>query len=235
MSGWARTWLFRIVFYGVSVPIVIGAPVSALFGRLALRRYVLGWTAFHRWATYHIAGTRVRIEGNAAPGPALYVAKHQAMFETVELARLLDAPVIVMKRELARIPLWGWAAERYGMIVVDRDASAAALRGMMRDARAAAAEGRPVVIFPEGTRVAPGEQPPLRSGFAGLYRMMGVPVVPVALDSGLLWPRKGPIRPGTITFRFGDPIPPGLPRAEIEARVHAAINVLDRGSGAGAV
>jgi 1-acyl-sn-glycerol-3-phosphate acyltransferase len=87
-----------------------------------------------------------------------------------------------------------------------------------------------VLIFPEGTRVAPGEQPPLQPGFAGLYKQLGLPVVPVALDSGRLWPRNSFVkRPGIVTVRFGEPIPPGLPRAEIEAKVHAAINALEGG------
>jgi 1-acyl-sn-glycerol-3-phosphate acyltransferase len=107
---------------------------------------------------------------------------------------------------------------------------------MMRDAKTALGEGRSVLIFPEGTRVLPGEMPPLKAGFAGLYRMLGLPVVPIALDTGKVWPRKGPKRPGVVTLRFGEPIPPGLPRAEIEARVHAAINVLEIGkAGANAV
>ena len=149
------------------------------------------------------------------------------MYETLELGRMLCNPAIVMKQELASIPVWGWAARRYGVIVVDREASAGALRRMLREAKVTLAAGRSVLIFPEGTRVAPGEQPPLRAGFAGLYRGLGLPVVPVAIDSGMVWLKHGPKRPGTVTFRFGEPIPPGLPRAEIEARVHAAINALD--------
>jgi 1-acyl-sn-glycerol-3-phosphate acyltransferase len=99
---------------------------------------------------------------------------------------------------------------------------------MLIAAKAIVAEGRPIVIFPEGTRVLPGEQPPLQPGFAGLYKALGIPVVPVAIDSGLVWPRRSWVkRPGIITFRFGEPIPPGLPRQEAEARVHAAINLLD--------
>ena len=143
------------------------------------------------------------------------------------IATMLGAPAIVMKRELAQIPVWGWAARRYGVIVVDRAANAKALRQMMREAKAALGEGRSVLIFPEGTRVAPGEQPPIRSGFAGLYRALGLPVVPVALDSGRLWPRRGPKRPGTVTFRFGARIAPGLDRADVEVQVHRGINALE--------
>ncbi len=227
MIAWVRTILFRIVFYGGSVPIVATVPVTALFGQRAIVAHAAVWTRFHRWTTRHILGIRVRIEGERPIGPAFYVCKHQAMFETIELQILLDAPAIVLKRELTKVPIWGWAAKRYGAIVADRDANAAALRSMMRDAQAAREAGRSVLIFPEGTRVPPGEHPPLKAGFAGLYRMLGMPTVPIACDSGGVWPRHGAKRAGVVTFRFGDVIAPGLPRREIEAQVHAAINVLD--------
>jgi 1-acyl-sn-glycerol-3-phosphate acyltransferase len=223
-----RTLIFKLVFFGGSVPIVLLTPIVALFGWQAMVAYTHFWTRFHGWATETILGIRRRVEGAPfAGGPVLYAAKHQAMYETLELGRMLRNPAVVMKKELASIPLWGWAARRYGVIVVDREASAGALRRMLREAKVALASGRSVLIFPEGTRVAPGEQPPLRAGFAGLYRALGLPVVPVAIDSGRVWPKHGPKGPGTVTFRFGEPIPPGLPRAEIEARVHAAINALD--------
>jgi 1-acyl-sn-glycerol-3-phosphate acyltransferase len=221
-----RSLLFAVVFYGLSVPIVLGAPVSALFGARALRRYVTGWTRFHRWCARWITGIRTEVTGTIPAGPALYAAKHGAFFETFEMVALLDAPVIVLKRELADIPVWGWAARRYGMIVVDRAGSAGALRRMVREAEAAKAEGRSVVIFPEGTRVPWGEQAPLRPGLAGLYRALGLPLVPVAIDSARLWPKRGAKQPGTIHFAFQPAIEPGLPRRVIEPQVHAAINAL---------
>jgi len=227
MADRLRSIAFAIFFYGLSVLIVLGTPLAALFGTRILRPYCIGWARLGVWSARHILGIRVAVEGQRAAGPALYPAKHQAMFETMAIAAMLDAPAIVMKRELAQIPLWGWAARRYGVIVVDRAANAKALRQMMREAKAALGEGRSVLIFPEGTRVAPGETPPIRSGFAGLYRALGLPVVPVALDSGRLWPRRGPKRPGTVTFRFGTPIAPGLERAEVEAQVHRGINALE--------
>jgi 1-acyl-sn-glycerol-3-phosphate acyltransferase len=223
-----RSILFAIVFYGLSVPVVIGVPFSALFGRKALRRYADGWASLMGWSARMILGIDRRIEGTMPEGPVLFAAKHESLYEAIELTRMLGSPATVMKRELADIPIWGWAARRYGIIVIDRSGSAAALRAMMRNARAALAEGRSVLIFPEGTRVAPGETPPLLSGFAGLYRILGLPVVPIAVDSGQVWPRRGVQRSGIITFRFGEPIPPGLPRTEAEARVHAAINALQR-------
>ena len=222
-----RNLAFAAVFYGLSVPIVLGAPVAALFGARTLRGYTHAWVAFHRVAARWLLGIDIRIVGTPPRGPVLYASKHQSLFETFELTHMLDGPAIVMKQELARIPVWGWAARRYGHIVIDRAGAAKALRAMMAAGEKARAEGRSVVIFPEGTRVRPGQQPPLQPGFAGLYRALGLPVVPVAVDSGVVWPRNGLKRPGVITFRFGEPLPPGLPRREIEAQVHAAINVLE--------
>ena len=227
MIAWARTILFNIVFYGVSVPIVATVPVSALWGQPAVIRHATLWTRWHRWAARVLLGIHIRVEGTRPDGPALYAAKHQAMFETLELQRMLDGPAMALKQELADIPVWGWATRRYGALVVDRDASSAALRKMMREASAAKALGRSILIFPEGTRVPPGEQPPIKSGFAGLYRLLNMPTVPVAVDSGRLWPKRGAKRAGVITFRFGEVIPPGLGRDEIEARVHTAMNALE--------
>jgi 1-acyl-sn-glycerol-3-phosphate acyltransferase len=141
---------------------------------------------------------------------------------------ILDNPAVVLKQELADLPMWGKAAQAFGVIPVDREGSATALRRMLRAARAAMAAARPILIFPEGTRVPPGAHPPLRAGFAGLYGQLKLPVVPVALDSGRLWGRRAFVKkPGIVTFRFCDTIPAGLPRDEAEARVHQAINALD--------
>lgn len=223
-----RTLAFNMAFFGGSVPYVLATPLMAALGPGILRGWVRSWTRFHRHCARIFLNIRVAQSGTIPTGPALYPAKHQAMFETFELVAMLDAPVIVMKQELARIPLWGWAAQRYGMITVDRSGSAAALRAMMRAAEAAKAEGRSVIIFPEGTRVRPGETPPLKPGFSGLYRALGLPVVPIAIDSGIAWPKTGPKVPnGVIHFAFREEIPTGLPRREIEAKVHAAINALE--------
>jgi 1-acyl-sn-glycerol-3-phosphate acyltransferase len=136
-------------------------------------------------------------------------------------------PVIVMKKELRDIPLFGFMTERYGVIPVERSAGAKALRSMVAAAREATASKRPVLIFPEGTRVPPGEAPSLRPGFTGLYRALGLPVVPVAVDSGRLWGKGFVKLPGTVTFLIGEVIPAGLGRDEIESRVHSAINALE--------
>jgi len=228
-----RSILFAIVFYGGTVlAVLLSFPIS-LFGTRALRRWVYVWVRFHRWCCRVILGIATRIEGAPPAGAVLVPVKHQSMFETLQIILILDQPAMVLKRELIDIPLWGWVVKRYGVIPIDRKGGAAALRRMMRAAEAAIAEGRPIVIFPEGTRVAPGAQPPLKSGFAGLYRALKLPVVPVAVDVGRLWPRGRLAKtPGIVTMRFMPAIPPGLPRPEIEARVHAAINDLERDHGA---
>ena len=223
-----RSLAFALVFYPATLFYVLATYAAIPFGGLAVRRRVEAWAAFYAASVRILLGIRVRVEGQLPSGCVLVAGKHQAMFETIEIVSLLDSPAIVMKRELADIPLWGWLTTRYGIIPVDRAAGATALRRMLKAGDRAKSEQRPIVIFPEGTRVAPGEQPPLQPGFAGLYRMLDLPVVPLALDSGRLWPRSFVKTPGTITFRFGEPIPPGLPRKEIESRVHAAINALER-------
>ncbi|HEY0312545.1 MAG TPA: lysophospholipid acyltransferase family protein [Allosphingosinicella sp.] len=224
-----RTLAFSIAFYGGTVLFVATAALLSPFGRTPVQKVAEAWARYHRRCAAGLLGICTRLEGAVPTGAVLVACKHQAMFETLEVVIILCRPQVVMKSELARIPVWGWIARRYGMIPVDRAGGAAALRRLMVQAREAVAEGRPIVIFPEGTRVAPGEQPELQPGFAGLYRAFNLPVVPVALDSGRLWPRHGfTKRSGVVTMRFGAPIPPGLPRREIEARVHAAINALER-------
>jgi 1-acyl-sn-glycerol-3-phosphate acyltransferase len=223
-----RSLAFALVFYPGSVLYVLAGVVVIPFGRGAVRKVADGWAAFHRACARLLLGIRTRVEGEVPLGPALVAVKHQSMFETLEIALILDTPATVMKSELGRIPLWGSLTRVYGILPVDREGGGAALRKLVRAAAEAKAQGRPIVIFPEGTRVAPGERPPLEPGFAGLYRALGLPVVPVALDSGRVWPRRSFVKhPGVVTMRFGAPIPPGLPRQEAEARVHAAINALE--------
>jgi 1-acyl-sn-glycerol-3-phosphate acyltransferase len=229
--AWLRSALFAFFFYSGSVVAVLLALPAAWIGRGPLLHLTFGWARWHRLCARYILGIRTRIEGTPPKGPALVASKHQSMFETVEMLLLLDEPAVVLKRQLADIPGWGSVARSYGVIPVDREGGAAALRRMLRSARKSVAEGRPILIFPEGTRVHPGEQPPLQPGFAGLYSALGLPVAPVALDSGRLWPRRSFVkRPGVITIRFEEQIPAGLPRGEIEEKVRQAINSLDRAS-----
>ena len=225
-----RSLLFAALFYPGTLLFVLAGLGASLFGRAPMYAVVLRWSQFHGALTRGLLGIRLRLEGEIPAGPHLIAAKHQAMFETVELVRFADRPVIVLKRELADLPLFGSITRRWGIIPVEREAGAKALRSMLAGAKRALASGRPILIYPEGTRVPPGSTPPLRPGFAGLYRALGLPVVPIALDSGQVWPRGLIKQAGTITFRVGATIPPGLPREEIESRVHAAINALETSS-----
>jgi 1-acyl-sn-glycerol-3-phosphate acyltransferase len=229
-----RSLLFAAIFYPATLLCVLAAIVASFFGPRPTLAVVLSWVALFRWLAERLLGIRSRLVGAIPPGPHLIAVKHQSMFETLEMVRLSRLPVIVMKKELADIALFGFVTRRYGVIPVERSAGAKALRNLVAEGRAAVASGRSVIIYPEGTRVPPGQQPPLRSGFAGLYRALALPVVPVAVDSGRLWGSGFVKRSGTVTFKIGETIQPGLARADIEARVHAAINALDLGPEPGA-
>jgi 1-acyl-sn-glycerol-3-phosphate acyltransferase len=225
-----RSLLYATIFYPATVLwVVIGAPVS-LLGRGPTLTVVLGWVEMHHWIARHVLGMRIRVEGEFPPGPLLIAVKHQSMFETLEMIRITNLPIIVVKKELANVPLFGFLMRRYGVIPVERSAGAKALRSLVEEGREAAANGRPVIIYPEGTRVRVGEAPELKSGFAALYRALRLPVIPVALDSGRLWGRGFVHRSGTVTIKVGETIPAGLPRKDIEARVHAGINLFELGA-----
>jgi 1-acyl-sn-glycerol-3-phosphate acyltransferase len=222
-----RSLLYVLVFYPATLLFVLAGVVVTLFGREATRGLVRTWTNFHHVLAKSVLGVRSEIEGQIPAGAALIAVKHESMYETLEMERIADTPVIVLKDSLSRIPLFGWLTRRYGVIPVDRSAGAKALREMVAAGRAATAAGRSVIIYPEGTRVAHGAKPRLRPGFAGMYRALGLPVVPVAVDSGRLWTKGVLKKAGTVHFRVGETIPAGLERDDLEARVHAAINALN--------
>ncbi|MBK19404.1 MAG: 1-acyl-sn-glycerol-3-phosphate acyltransferase [Rhodospirillaceae bacterium] len=180
------------------------------------------WTKSVYWLLRTTCGLTYRIEGadQIPNGPVLYASKHQSVWDTLFFPYEVEDSVIVLKRELFWLPFFGWYAKKYGSIGIDRGAGGAAIRQMLREARKAIEKGRPVVIFPEGTRMPPGEKGVYQSGVAALYNDLKVPVVPVALNSGLFWPRRRLIRrQGVITLRFLPPIPPGLPRKEFMRRL----------------
>ena len=222
-----RSLLYALIFYPATAVFVFAGIVATLFGNRATRSLVRSWTSFSHSLAKLVLEVRSEVEGQIPAGAVLIAVKHQSMYETLEMVRIADTPVIVLKRELSQIPFFGWLTRRYGVIPVDREAGPKALRALLADGRKAVADGRAIIIYPEGTRVEPGEKPPLQSGFAGLYRALALPVVPVAVDSGRLWPKGLVKRSGTIHFLIGETIPPGLKRDDVEARVHGAINALE--------
>ena len=222
-----RSLLYAAIFYPMTLLWVLAGITASLFGLRPTLAVVLSWTDVHHWLARRVLGIRTHIEGEIPPGPHLIAVKHQSMLETLEMVRITHLSVIVIKKELADIPLFGWLTRRYGVIPVERSAGAKALRALVEEGRQAVASGRSVIIYPEGTRVRVGEAPKLRSGFAALYRALDLPVVPVATDSGRIWGRGFIHGSGVVTFKIGETIPRGLKRDEIERRVHSAINALE--------
>ena len=224
-----RSALFYLVYYFGSAALVLASAGALIIGRRSLFAMVRLWARWHRWCCGHILRIRVVVEGALPQGKVLCAMRHESFFEALDLPLLLDNPVVFAKRELFAIPLWGMLARRYGLVAVDRAAGAGALRAMIAaalDLVGPHGQVRPLVIFPEGTRVPQGRRPALQAGFAGLYKMLALPVVPIAVDSGPLyhrWIKRG----GVIRYRIGAPIPPGLPRRAVEDQVQAAINALN--------
>ena len=217
-----------LAFYSGSLFYVLSAMI---FGSLApdmVQRIAVWWSRYHRRCARWLLGQTVRIEGDLPVGPYLYIVKHESMFETIDILSVLKNPAVGAKSELFDIPLWGRIARLYGLIPIERTAGASALRTLRAAAKDRIAQGRPICLFPEGTRVPHGEAPPLRAGFAGLYSLLGLPVVPIAIDSGRVSPRGRFLkRPGVITYKVGEVVPVGLDRKEAERLVHAAINALN--------
>jgi 1-acyl-sn-glycerol-3-phosphate acyltransferase len=217
-----RSFLFNAAFYlNLLVWMLVCIP-SFFVPRKAFMRVARAWGRSSLWLQKAIAGTSVEFRGldRLPPGGLLIAAKHQSMWETFALVTVLDDAAFVLKRELMWIPFFGWYQAKARMVPIDRRAGSAALTLMNRRAREEAAQGRQIIIFPEGTRRAPGAEPAYKFGVAHLYGTLGVPCVPVALNSGLFWPRRSFLRrPGTIVVEFLDPIPPGLPRDEFFARL----------------
>ena len=240
LTACLRSLAFNSGFFLLTAVLgVLGLPLL-----LAPRREVMRFGRF--WARSVLTLLRatvgldceIRGLGNLPAGPCIVAMKHQSAWDTLILPVVLGDPAVVLKRELLWVPFYGWYAFRAGSIAIDRGGRAGALRRMLAAARTAAEAGRPVVIFPEGTRTAPGRHLPYQPGVAALYQILGAPLVPAAVNSGLFWGRRSLWkRPGRITLEFLDPIPPGLPRRrlmpELERRIETATAALEREAGYG--
>jgi 1-acyl-sn-glycerol-3-phosphate acyltransferase len=208
-----RSVLFFLWFAIVSVVFHIGALPAFVLPRRVTVWASQCWSAALLWGLKAIAGLDYEVRGEIPKGGVLVAAKHMSMWDTITLYLLLDDAVVVVKRELLSIPFYGWYIHRAGVIAIDRSGHASALRQMAAQGRAAMAQGRPIVIFPEGTRKNPDAPPDYKPGVAGLYGQLGVACVPVALNSGLFW--TGFVKKsGRIVVEFLPAIPAGLKRAE---------------------
>ena len=221
-----RSLVFEVWVYAVLavvgllfLPTLLGPPSLVMFpARL--------WASLIAGGLKVIVGVRIELRGleHRPAGAALIAAKHQGMLDIVTPYHMVRQPCFVLKQELARLPLFGWYTNRLGMIPVDRSAGSTALRSLVTASRQRIAEGRQIIIFPEGTRKAIGAPPDYKPGIAALYREMELPVTPVATNSGKCWPANGFIRyPGVVVFEFLPPIPPGLKRASFMVALESSI------------
>lgn len=221
-----RSLIFNAVFYvNLTLFLVIGSPVFLMPRKTAIRALQL-WATTSIWWMKIICGTRMEVRGleHLPNGPLLVAGKHQSFWETFAILPLLDDPCMVLKKELAYIPLFGWYIPKFRMIAVARDQASKAMRKLLADGRREIEAGRQIVIMPEGTRSAPGAPPDYKPGAAALYGALGCPCLPFALNSGLFWPRRKFLRyPGTIVLEFLPLIPAGLPRKEFQQRLQASI------------
>ena len=217
-----RALLFNIVFYlNLLVLLLAGLPLLVMPRRVAMKGLKLWGGSTMFWQRL-IVGTGVELRGldNLPPGPVLIAAKHQSAWETVALHAFFDDPAIVLKKELMWIPIMGWLSRKFALIPVDRSASTSAMRALRAHARRARDNGRQIIIFPEGTRRPPGAPPDYKPGVALLHGDLDIPCVPLALNSGLFWPRRRPDRhPGTIIVELLPAIPAGLSRKDFMARL----------------
>ncbi len=224
-----RSVLFQVLFYTHLIgQLLFNLPFFFFLAEERRWRIVKGWARNSLWLLRHVAGTRSVVEkaDRVPSGPCIVAAKHQSFWDVIALLQVVERPTFILKKELMGIPVFGWYARNLGMIPVDRSRRAAVLPSLLAGARKAVAEGRQIVIYPEGTRSAPGTAPNYRPGIHYLYAALNLPVAPVALNSGLFWPRQAVRRePGTIRAEFLPPIPPGLERepfiAELRDRIEA--------------
>ena len=221
-----RSLVFNALFYLVLAVYLVVAIPTLLMPRRCIIGLARHWARTNLTLLRIVCGITVDWRGleRIPPGALLVAAKHQSAWETFALLTLFPDPTFILKRELLWLPFYGWYARHAGMIPVERGGGKPALMAMAAHARAALAEGRQIVVFPEGTRRPPGAEPRYKYGIAHLYGECGVACVPIALNSGLFWPRRRFMRyPGTIVVEVIDPIPPGLPVDEFFARLQSEI------------
>ena len=228
-----RGLLYGLWLYGLTAVLsVVFLPLLAL-PRDALRRGIHLWSHLAIWGLKVIGGVRLEVRGveRLPEGPLLIAAKHQSMFDIIPPFAAMHDPIFVMKKELMRIPLFGWMCRKAEMVEVDRGAAAQAMRKLIIDARDRLKDPRQLVIYPEGTRQAPGSAPDYKPGVAGIYRDLNLVCVPIATNSGVHLDVHGlPKSRGTVVLEVLEPIPPGLKRADfmrlLQERIETASDAL---------
>jgi 1-acyl-sn-glycerol-3-phosphate acyltransferase len=221
-----RSLIFNICFFlWAMLSAILFAPLFILSSNTA-QKVGKPWALGALFLAKHICGITYEIRGceHMLTKPVIYASKHQSAWDTTIFLTLLHHPAYVLKRELLRIPLWGWYLWRMQMIAIDRSAGASAMKHMLKQAKAVLANGRPIVIYPEGTRTRPGAAPHYHPGTTALYAFLGVPVVPVALNSGYFWGKDAFLkRPGKIILEFLPPIAPGMGKPEFAVALEKTI------------
>ncbi|MEC9346947.1 MAG: lysophospholipid acyltransferase family protein [Pseudomonadota bacterium] len=231
MIVWLRALAFNAWFWTWTSLMLVAFLPGLLFPRQVLMAGQRIWARGINLGLRLLVGLRYEVRGreNLPAAPAIVASKHQSAWDTIIWHLAVPDPAVVMKKELLSLPLYGWYCRHTRQIPIDRSAGAKALREMLHAARAARDAGRHLVIFPEGTRVAPGETGTYLPGVAALYRDLGLPVVPVAVNSGLYWGRNAFVkRPGTIVMQYLEPIPAGLDRKDFMRRLETAIETASR-------
>lgn len=224
---WIRSAIFNVAFFAWTTIVVIVAVPLLAFPQKVMVAYARCWSWSVLLLLRLICGLRYRILGKVPEGGVIIACKHQSAWDTIAFFQIVASPVYILKRELLMVPLFGWCLLRSGMIAIDRKGGASTMRKTIAKAAERLAEKRQIVIFPQGTRVAPGVKAPYQPGAVGLYTHLDTAIVPAALDSGRFWARRSFLKkPGTITLEFLEPIPPGLKRSEVqrllEERIEAA-------------
>lgn len=221
-----RSIIFNVAFYlNLALFLVLGAEFFLTPRKWSIRA-LQAWARTSLWLLRVICGTHIEVRGlkNIPEGPVLVAGKHQSVWETFAVLPYLDDPCVVLKKELSWIPFFGWFIFKFRMITLERSAGPAALRKLLARGVRELAEGRQIVIMPEGTRRAPDAPPDYKPGAAALYGTLGCPCLPFAVNSGLFWPRRKFLRhPGTIILEFLPPIPAGLPRKAFQDRLQSDI------------
>lgn len=228
---WLLSFLFTVQMYLAMVILALVFALPALIWRGASFYWMQAFCRWTRFTAAHMIGLRTEVRGTVPTGACIVASKHQAFLDSITLLSVLDAAKFIMKKELAWIPVVGWHALRMGCIPVDRGKRGKAISKLMADVRSGQAKPGQLIIYPQGTRVAPGTDLPYKTGTALLYSQLGQDCIPVATNVGLFWPRKGlAYKPGLAVIEFLPAIKPGLTNgqfmAELETCIETASNRL---------